>query len=68
MKISRYNQKSSHKCSCCSNKSNKPFEILIIESGMGEQIFYLCSNCQKEKNLTTKNFNFNVLNNKFYIN
>ena len=53
MKIKRLMNKSGENCSCCGNKSIKPFEILIIENVLKEHIFFIC---HKDNNGNQNNF------------
>lgn len=66
MKIKRYNIKSKEKCSSCGNKSVKPFEILIIENGLTENIFYICDRCQNLSKLESEELTSSIIDNKLY--
>jgi transcription elongation factor Elf1 len=67
MMIKRLVQKTSSNCSCCGNKSVKPFEILIINNNMQEHMFLICNNCQKNENMETKEIINNLSDNKLFI-
>lgn len=67
MKIERYNIKSSSNCSVCGNKSNKKFELVIIEINDNINSFMICDKCQKITKLESENFIFKNDEIKFNI-